>query len=249
MVWPSLASLPRRLLDTCAHITIIIATLSLYRLNGQPTSTGSAPQPARSSMSHVVACNAASASLWCARSVFPPTSCVRAPILIPVPHVLSAPQVRLSAQVLLPAKELLPASQVFGFAGASASQVLPVEEHPWSGAQSSGCRLRGQGREATRGTEWLRLRCRALSDARARFDGLGERTSRLHQLIPKSCWTARARTRPNSLAVSIAFAAVPRRRSPHASPRHSLRRCSLRCCSLRSSSCCGAEARKPQCRG
>ena len=110
------------------HITIINATLSWYKLNGQPRSTGRAPQLARSSLSHVVACDAAASFLWCARSVLRPTSCVRRdPVLIPGSQVLPAPQLRLSAQVLLPAQELLPASQVSGFAGAPASQVLPVE--------------------------------------------------------------------------------------------------------------------------
>ena len=122
-----LALLPVGLVGS-THITIINGTLSWYKLNGQPRSTGSAPQPARSSMSHVVAWESAAASfLWCARSVVPPTSCVRDPILIPGSQVLPAPQLRLSAQVPLPAKDLLPASQVSGFAGAPASQVLPVE--------------------------------------------------------------------------------------------------------------------------
>jgi hypothetical protein len=121
-----LALLPVGLVGS-THITIINATLSWYKLNGQPRSTGSAPQ-ARSSMSHVVAWESAAASfLWCARSVVPPTSCVRDPILIPGSQVLPAPQLRLSAQVPLPAKDLLPASQVSGFAGSPASQVLPVE--------------------------------------------------------------------------------------------------------------------------
>ena len=108
-----------------SHITIINGTLSWYKLNGQPRSTGSAP---RSSMSHVVAWESAAASfLWCARSVVPPTSCVGDSVLLPGSQVLPAPQLRLSAQVLLPAKELLPASQVSGFAGATASHALPVE--------------------------------------------------------------------------------------------------------------------------
>ena len=42
--------------------------------------------------------------------------------MIPVSQMLPAPQV-----MLLPARVLLPASQVSGFAGAPASQVLPVE--------------------------------------------------------------------------------------------------------------------------
>ena len=49
-----LALLPVGLVGS-THITTIKATLSWYKLNGQPRSTGSAPQPARSSMSHVVA--------------------------------------------------------------------------------------------------------------------------------------------------------------------------------------------------
>ena len=42
--------------------------------------------------------------------------------MIPVSQMLPTPQV-----MLLPARVLLPASQVSGFAGAPASQVLPVE--------------------------------------------------------------------------------------------------------------------------
>ena len=73
----------------------------------------------------LVACDAAAAFLWCARSVgpflwyarsvVPPTSCVGDPVLVPVSQVLPAPQV------------LLPASQVSGFAGTPVLHVLPVE--------------------------------------------------------------------------------------------------------------------------
>ena len=69
-----------------------------------------------------VAADAAASFLRCARSVVPPTSCVGDSVLVPVSQVLPAPQVP-----LLPAQVWLPASQVSGFAGAPASQVLPVE--------------------------------------------------------------------------------------------------------------------------